>query len=80
MAQTTFQCTKQAPVVNGVVQVGDHVRELPALHHLQPCACSLCRPDQAVWQVWDIGEREGTTYLLLDAWYECPAAEVEQVF
>jgi hypothetical protein len=29
--------------------------------------------------VWDIGEREGTTYLLLDAWYECPAAEVEQV-
>ncbi len=71
-----------APVANGVVRVGDWVRELPAPHHIQPCACVLCRDqtdaDRMV-QVQGIGEREGTLYLVLDEDYECPAEEVERV-
>ena len=34
---------REAHVSNGVVKVGDAVRELPASHHIQPCACTLCR-------------------------------------
>jgi hypothetical protein len=72
----------EARVSNGVVHVGDHVRELPASHHIQPCACTLCRdrPDaERVVRVQAIGSREGTVYLLLPGAYECPALEVERV-
>ena len=34
---------REAQVSNGLVRVGYHVRELPAAHHIQPCACTLCR-------------------------------------
>ena len=70
----------EAHVSNGVVRVGDWVRELPAPHHIQPCACCLCRqlPEgERDVQVQAIGQRNGTIYLLLPDGYECPAAEVE---
>jgi hypothetical protein len=73
---------RAARVSNGVARVGDWVRELPASHHIQPCACILCRemPDEArLVRVLGIGERSGTTYLLLDEGYECPADEVELI-
>jgi hypothetical protein len=70
----------EARVSNGVARVGDWVRELPAPHHIQPCACCLCRPlpeaDRTV-QVQAIGQRDGVVYLLLPDGYECPADEVE---
>ncbi len=72
----------EARVSNGMVRVGDRVRELPALHHIQPCACTLCRarPEQErVVSVQAIGTRDGTVYLLLPGAYECPAHEVERV-
>ena len=73
---------KEARVANGIVHVGDHVRELPALHHIQPCACTLCRgrPDEErVVRVQAIGSRNGIAYVLLPDQYECPAMEVERV-
>ena len=73
---------RAARVSNGVVHVGDWVRELPARHHIQPCACILCRerPDaERILQVQAIGERGGTPYLVLPNGYECPASEVERV-
>ena len=73
---------EQATVSNGVVRIGDWVRELPAPHHIQPCACILCRerPDaERVAKVLGIGERGGTTYVVLPDGYECPAAELERV-
>jgi hypothetical protein len=69
-------------VSNGVVRVGDWVRELPAPHHIQPCACVLCRDQPAserIVQVVAIGQRDGVAYLVLPGGYECPAAEVERV-
>jgi hypothetical protein len=72
----------EASVSNGVVHVGDSVRELPATHHIQPCACTLCRvrPDaERVMQVRAIGRRNGTVFLVLPGAYECPALEVERV-
>ena len=72
----------EAQVSNGVVRVGDQVRELPALHHIQPCACTLCRSrpdDERVVRVQAIGSRDGTVYLMLPGAYECPALEVERV-
>jgi len=72
----------EAQVSNGVVRVGDWVRELPALHHIQPCVCTLCRaqPDEErMVQVQAIGQRDGQAYLLLPGGYECPADEVERV-
>ena len=71
----------EAPVSNGVVRVGDWVRELPAPHHIQPCACCLCRerPDgERNVKVLAIGQRAGVVYLMLPEGYECPAAEVER--
>ena len=71
-----------AQVSNGVVHIGDWVRELPAPHHIQPCACCLCReqPDEVRRaQVHAIGERDGMTYLVLAHGYECPAEEVERI-
>ncbi len=73
---------KEAQVSNGTVHVGDHVRELPALHHIQPCACTLCRerpPEERVVPVQAIGSRGGMVYVLLPGAYECPALEVERV-
>ena len=73
---------KEARVSNGVVRVGDRVRELPAPHHIQPCACTLCRerPEhERVVRVHAIGERNGTVYLISPGSYECPASEVERV-
>ncbi len=73
---------QEAHVSNGVVHVGDHVRELPAEHHIQPCACTLCRqrPDsERVVRVAAIGARSGTVYVVLPGGYECPAVEVERV-
>jgi hypothetical protein len=64
-----------------VVRVGDWVRELPALHHIQPCACCLCGerpPAERNVKVLGIGERDGTVYVLLPEGYECPASEVER--
>jgi hypothetical protein len=72
---------EEAPVSNGVVRVGDWVRELPAPHHIQPCACTLCRerPDvERNVKVLGIGRRNGTIYVLLPEGYECPASEVER--
>ena len=49
----------EALVSNGVVHIGDQVRELPAAHHIQPCACTLCReqPDgERVFRVHGIGD------------------------
>src|SRR5437870_13282638 len=72
----------EAHVSNGVVRVGDKVRELPATHHIQPCACTLCRkrPDEErVLSVYAIGSRNDTVYLVLPGGYECPASEVERV-
>jgi hypothetical protein len=72
----------EARVANGVVRVGDRVRELPATHHIQPCACTLCREQpehERVVRVQAIGQRAGTVYLLLPGAYECPAHEVERV-
>ena len=72
----------QTSVANGVVRIGDWVRELPAPHHIQPCACILCRemPDaERAQPVLAIGERGGTAYVVLPNGYECPAAEVELV-
>ena len=73
---------EQAEVSNGTVKVGDRVRELPAPHHIQPCACTLCRqgPDEdRIKRVFAIGERNGVVYVVLPGAYECPAAEVERV-
>ncbi len=73
---------KEAHVSNGVVRVGDNVRELPAEHHIQPCACTLCRvrPEgERVMRVAGIGARNGTVYVMLPGAYECPALEVERV-
>jgi hypothetical protein len=73
---------KEAQVSNGVVRVGDRVRELPARHHIQPCACTLCRdlPDEErVVRVQAIGSRDGQVYVVLPGAYECPAVEVERV-
>jgi hypothetical protein len=73
---------KEARVSNGLVRVGDHVRELPADHHIQPCACTLCRkrPDkERVLRVTAIGSRNGMVYVVLPGSYECPALEVERV-
>ena len=73
---------KEARVSNGVVRVGDRVRELPAKHHIQPCACTLCRvrpESERVLRVAAIGSRNGTTYVVLPGAYECPAVEVERV-
>jgi hypothetical protein len=72
----------EALVSNGVVHVGDRVRELPATHHIQPCACTLCRErpdDERIVPVQAIGSRNGTVYVVLPGLYECPAAEVERV-
>jgi hypothetical protein len=72
---------EEAPVANGIVRVGDWVRELPATHHIQPCACTLCRvrPDEERnVRVLGIGRRNGTIYVLLPEGYECPASEVER--
>ena len=72
----------QARVANGWVRVGDRVRELPATHHIQPCACILCRerPDEdRIVRVQGIGSRNGTVYVVLPGAYECPALEVERV-
>ena len=72
----------EAYVSNGVVHVGDIVRELPAIHHIQPCACTLCReqPDEERSQrIFAIGERDGTVYVVLPGAYECPALEVERI-
>jgi hypothetical protein len=77
--QVNLDCTS---VSNGVVRVGDWVRELPAPHHIQPCACVLCRElpeEDRVVQVQGIGERAGTSYVLLPDGYECPAVELERV-
>ncbi len=71
----------EARVANGVVRVGDWVRELPAAHHIQPCACCLCRDrpdDERNVKVLGIGQRDGTIYVLLPEGYECPASEVER--
>jgi hypothetical protein len=71
-----------AEVSNGIVKVGDRVRELPAPHHIQPCACTLCRqgPDEdRIKRVFAIGERNGVVYVVLPGAYECPASEVERV-
>src|SRR3954447_17904660 len=73
---------EEAPVANGVVHVGDRVRELPALHHIQPCACTLCRErpdDERIVRVQAIGSREVMVYVVLPGAYECPALEVERV-
>ena len=70
----------EAPVANGVARVGDWVRELPAAHHIQPCACCLCREmpeNERNSQVQAIGQRDGVVYVLLPDGYECPASEVE---
>jgi hypothetical protein len=72
----------EAHVSNGVVRVGDIVRELPAGHHIQPCACTLCRKrpeNERLVRVAAIGSRNGTVYLLLPGAYECPALEVERI-
>ena len=72
----------EAHVSNGLVRVGDQVRELPALHHIQPCACTLCRvrPDEErIMRVQAIGSRDGLVYVVLPGAYECPAMEVERV-
>ena len=73
---------QEARVSNGMVRVGDTVRELPATHHIQPCACTLCRKrpesERAV-RVAAIGSRHGTVYVVLPGAYECPAHEVERV-
>jgi len=64
------------------VHVGDRVRELPAEHHIQPCACTLCRPrpdEERIVRVQAIGSRDGTVYVVLPGAYECPALEVELV-
>jgi hypothetical protein len=73
---------REARVSNGVVRVGDRVRELPALHHIQPCACTLCRErpdDERIVRVQAIGSRDGLVYVVLPGAYECPALEVERV-
>jgi hypothetical protein len=73
---------QEAHVSNGVVHVGDHVRELPALHHIQPCACTLCRErpeSERVLRIQAIGQRGDGVYLVLPGGYECPALEVERV-
>jgi hypothetical protein len=73
---------QEARVSNGIVRVGDRVRELPATHHIQPCACTLCRerPDaERVMRVAAIGSRNGLVYVVLPGAYECPALEVERV-
>lgn len=72
----------EARVSNGFVRVGDTVRELPAVHHIQPCACTLCRDRPAaerMLRVQAIGRRGAMTYLILPGSYECPALEVERV-
>jgi hypothetical protein len=72
----------EAQVSNGTVRVGDRVRELPAGHHIQPCACTLCRQrpeDERVVPVQAIGSRNGMVYVVLPGAYECPAVEVERV-
>jgi hypothetical protein len=73
---------QEARVSNGVVHVGDAVRELPAPHHIQPCACTLCRErpeSDRVVRVHAIGIRDGLEYVVLPGAYECPALEVERI-
>ena len=68
-------------VSNGKVRVGDRVRELPALHHIQPCACVLCLPagSRQPSRVLGFGIRDGTVYLRLEHNYDCPAVEFERI-
>jgi hypothetical protein len=73
---------REAQVSNGLVHVGDWVRELPAAHHIQPCACTLCRErpdDERIVRVQAIGSRDGMVYVVLPGAYECPAIEVERI-
>jgi hypothetical protein len=73
---------QEARVSNGMVRVGDAVRELPAEHHIQPCACTLCRKrpeSERVVRITAIGSRNGAVYVVLPGAYECPALEVERV-
>src|SRR5258708_38792573 len=72
---------KEARVSNGVVRVGDTVRELPAEHHIQPCACTLCRQrpeNERGGRVNAIGSRKRTGYMGRPRAEECPAREVER--
>ena len=68
-----------ARVANGLVSLGDAVRELPAPHHLGPCACCLCREARPIWTVDAIGERTCEVYLVREDGYRCPALEVERI-
>jgi hypothetical protein len=68
----------EAHLVNGVVHPGDWVRELPALHHIQPCACCLCGPARLPQRVDRIGAMGGQTFLVFEDEYVCPADEVER--
>ena len=68
---------EEAEVSNGTVRVGDRVRELPAPHHIQPCACTLCRErpeEERVMRVSAIGSRSGTVYLVLPGGIRVPGA------
>jgi hypothetical protein len=69
-------------VINGVVRVGDWVRELPADHHFQPCYCCLCRPvtgNRPAFQVKGIGRSDDGTYLRFSDGSELPSNEYERV-
>lgn len=69
-------------VVNGVVRVGDWVRELPADHHFHPCYCCLCRPvagHRPSFQVQGIGRSTDVTYLQFSDGSSLPSEEYERV-
>ena len=68
-----------AAVANGLARPGDRVRELPAAHHLQPCACCLCRADRPAHTISLAGTAAGVAYVVLPPDYVCPAAEVELI-
>ena len=73
--------TAVAYVANGLVRVGDWVRELPATH-FQPCSCCLCRPPAGARPIYRIGGIEvhgGRSYLRFVTEHRHLADEFERV-
>lgn len=70
----------EAEVVDGVVHIGDWVRERPA-DHFQPCYCCLCRPpggERPIMEVRGIDVRNDVVYLRFADQSAFPADEFER--
>jgi hypothetical protein len=79
VSAASLRTRNEALLVNGVAHPGDWVRELPALHHIQPCACCLCGPGRLPQRVDRIGAFGDQTYVVFDDEYVCPIEELELI-